>query len=1027
MIPKNPTSRQSFQEVINPRNPKVTKVIGRRGRVTEEIGFDYDTFTLKKQQDVIDKMLLHPNDFEAYFIALELVDAKSETIDYLAFPVNPTSISKVEPVSTNIKKTFGGIVVTKTDEFIPQTITYQGNFGRGFLDVRTNNLFIAVSATERVYDFDYATANKDDYDPKGLKTGFGVMKMMQKICKNSRGYSGNRPHKLYLHNLTFSESYLCEVRSLRFFQTYETNMIWNYELEIDIVEIITLNVRPLFRGLVETAPTFKYNPVAKKLWGQGFIDAMNTAATATNKFLGKGNEWANVAFSTTDRFLEIVRSPLALLNAPLNFSKTLYGDLTRLHFNIYATASAYLNLVDNYTSFVNSLVQEDTGASKFWKNYVGLYHAVIDYFDNYLDHLLDGVKEPESAAWTATYEDVVARQIEYDSVKTEYSQDYHVYIPDENYVSMSEEERIDKITENFRNEVYRQGLLTQIQSNDVVGKYVMLQNQTLEDAIKQFGWNTTPNKPTWKDMGIDVLLENRMLEPDYELNGGDFFLFKKNNPDFPNGEDVKTLVLKNKDYTELYGRDISAEFEFKGLGNKEYKVDVINGFSIGNGYNGSGSYEEGDVIVIYADEPEPDHQFERWNINPLINFIHFTDRTNPIAKFIMPNRDVKVEAVYRIVPNNNRLITITTNDGGTANANVNSAPQGTIISIIAVANDNFKFLKWQVVSGSIALNNTNSSTTFTMPNTPVEIMAIFEELEEEISEAMVYKIHKIDEGYLSSYRNGVETKYSKGWTEVDGTWVKNVNDNVELIPADTKIFNYVTNADIDLSKIISIHILLIKSDKSISRVTIKKRDIQKLESEELIDYDSEGNPLFHVEEHDVMSIKYEGVDIIHMVDINTTDDGKLALTFYLKEPLNLADQFADIVIEYNREYDFVDLRVLEPAKTFIQTINILTNLGKNDNPENPDDGINKGMIQNRMGLYAMLPILKRELAEYISRDDTIKRFNIRSIDFDQDGIFIELEFYSRVQDEPFTDVVSSYDWEFGDWGEDKHEKYWWEV
>lgn len=176
---------------------------------------------------------IFPEEFETYLISLELCNWDNKMLDYLLFPVNPTSLSIIEPVSTNIIKTFGAVAVIKTDDFIPQTVTLTGNFGRSFkfIGVKENFSFFGITrGTE--------TTTGDIQFNTHIKTGFGVMKVLQRICKRSRDVDTDerKPRRLYLHNYMFSESYWAEVRDVRFSQSMDTNMIWGYELELDILQ-----------------------------------------------------------------------------------------------------------------------------------------------------------------------------------------------------------------------------------------------------------------------------------------------------------------------------------------------------------------------------------------------------------------------------------------------------------------------------------------------------------------------------------------------------------------------------------------------------------------------------------------------------------------------------------------------------------------------------------------------------------------------------------------------------------------------
>lgn len=64
------------------------------------------------------------------------------------------------------------------------------------------------------------------------------------------------------------------------------------------------------------------------------------------------------------------------------------------------------------------------------------------------------------------------------------------------------------------------------------------------------------------------------------------------------------------------------------------------------------------------------------------------------------------------------------NDGnGTASADINSAAEGTTITLTAVPNKGYKFKEWQVISGEITIND----NCFVMPSNDVVVKAVFEE------------------------------------------------------------------------------------------------------------------------------------------------------------------------------------------------------------------------------------------------------------------------------------------------------------
>lgn len=104
-------------------------------------------------------------------------------------------------------------------------------------------------------------------------------------------------------------------------------------------------------------------------------------------------------------------------------------------------------------------------------------------------------------------------------------------------------------------------------------------------------------------------------------------------------------------------------------------------------------------------------------------------------------------------------------------------------------------------------------------------------------------------------------------------------------------------------------------------------------------------------------------------------------------------------IDLDREIRFLnnDLKILSPKETFIQSCNIIVNLKKGDNPEIPFEGIDKTLLSNRVTATMTFPILLRQLTSLVSKDDTIKAFEIKDIEWKDDAMFLSLNFYSHLQ------------------------------
>lgn len=192
---------------------------------------------------------LYPKDFEYYMIALELVNGSGSTVDYLAFPVLPASISKVENRRVNIKKAYKSTLVLTSSAFVPQDITIRGSFGRNFKILIGNSVVLnglAVSTRSGVYDLSQAVtgvATPSRIFSRSVKTGYGVTKILQSMINKSSGSDNNGPYRLYLYNYALGESYLVVApsKALSLDQNdANNNMIWGYSLTLTIISPLEL-------------------------------------------------------------------------------------------------------------------------------------------------------------------------------------------------------------------------------------------------------------------------------------------------------------------------------------------------------------------------------------------------------------------------------------------------------------------------------------------------------------------------------------------------------------------------------------------------------------------------------------------------------------------------------------------------------------------------------------------------------------------------------------------------------------------
>lgn len=185
---------------------------------------------------------LYPNDFEYYFMALELVNSQDEVIDYFAFPIIP-DIRKEEPKILSMTQTDGGLtIISSSTVFVSQPITLTGDFGRKLRILFKSGGGLSFAAlrftgvkTKGDLVQNLVTLKKAAFDPT-IKTGFGCIKILQSICDKSDGLDDlGKPFKLYLYNMALGESYWVKVNRLTLNQEKTKNMIWGFSLQLQAI------------------------------------------------------------------------------------------------------------------------------------------------------------------------------------------------------------------------------------------------------------------------------------------------------------------------------------------------------------------------------------------------------------------------------------------------------------------------------------------------------------------------------------------------------------------------------------------------------------------------------------------------------------------------------------------------------------------------------------------------------------------------------------------------------------------------
>jgi len=85
-----------------------------------------------------------------------------------------------------------------------------------------------------------------------------------------------------------------------------------------------------------------------------------------------------------------------------------------------------------------------------------------------------------------------------------------------------------------------------------------------------------------------------------------------------------------------------------------------------------------------------------------------------------------------------------------------------------------------------------------------------------------------------------------------------------------------------------------------------------------------------------------------------------------------------------------DLKILGFNETLKQTVDILVNLTKNDNPEFQNFGIDKTLVLGMSFKAIALPSLVRQIYQTFSTDDIISKIQLLSTKFNQDALYMDL-------------------------------------
>ena len=123
--------------------------------------------------------------------------------------------------------------------------------------------------------------------------------------------------------------------------------------------------------------------------------------------------------------------------------------------------------------------------------------------------------------------------------------------------------------------------------------------------------------------------------------------------------------------------------------------------------------------ITLSATPNEGYHFKEWEVESPTGLVITNN------KFTMPEGNVEVKAIFEedVPAPTEFTITVKTDSNGTASASPDKAVAGTEIALTATPNGGYHFKEWQVISGDVTIVDDK----FTMPDSNVEIKAIFEE------------------------------------------------------------------------------------------------------------------------------------------------------------------------------------------------------------------------------------------------------------------------------------------------------------
>ena len=190
----------------------------------------------------------------------------------------------------------------------------------------------------------------------------------------------------------------------------------------------------------------------------------------------------------------------------------------------------------------------------------------------------------------------------------------------------------------------------------------------------------------------------------------------------PTDQQFKAWEISGTEYKVGDTYTVNGNTEIKALWENSVITPTTYIVTVSNDGNGTGTATPSTAVagttIILTATPNTGYHFKEWQV--ISGNVTIKD-----DKFLMPDSDVEVKAIFEedVPAPTEFTITVTSGGNGTASASQAKAVAGTEITLTATPKEGYHFKEWEVISGGVTISNNK----FTMPNGNVTIKAIFEE------------------------------------------------------------------------------------------------------------------------------------------------------------------------------------------------------------------------------------------------------------------------------------------------------------